>query len=144
MPVYECLTTVGTLDQLQRNQFAEALTRIHCEETGAPPDFVHIYFKELPEGHSFTAGRVARPTFIRAIIRKGRPQSVREAILKRASTLFEELTGASQMSIVLGVFDVPPSWGMEAGMILPETTQAHEDAWFEKVGQSKSVLPNNA
>jgi len=144
MPIYECLTTQGTLDQAKRKRFAEAVTAIHCEETNAPADFVHVVFPELPEGHSFTGGNGANPALIRGQVRAGRPPSVRNAIINRVFSLYEELTGADRMSILVAIIDVPASWAMEGGMILPEPIKAEEDAWFAEMAARKSPNPTRA
>lgn len=123
MPIYECLTTQGTLDQAKRKRFAEAVTAIHCEETNASADFVHVVFPELPEGHSFTGGNGANPALIRGQVRAGRPPSVRNAIINRVFSLYEELTGADRMSILVAIIDVPASWAMEGGMICPSQSK---------------------
>jgi phenylpyruvate tautomerase PptA (4-oxalocrotonate tautomerase family) len=138
MPIYECLTTKGTLEPSQRQRIAEQITAIHQEETGAPGDFIHVVFPELAEGHSYTAGRAAHPAIIRAHVRAGRPQSVREAMLRRIFAAYREITGASEMSILVALIDVPASWAMEGGMILPEPNKADENAWFEKIAERKA------
>ena len=60
MPIDEVLTIQGTVDDEQRRRPAEEVTTIHTEETGAPIDFVHVWFPELPEGRTFSGGRSAR------------------------------------------------------------------------------------
>lgn len=136
MPIYECLTTRGTLTDAQRGSFVESVTRIHCEETGAPKDFVHVLFPELEPGHLYSAGSRARTSIIRALVRAGRPPKVRQAIIQRLWDAYLALTGADVMSVVVAVIDVPASWVMEGGMILPEPNAADEAAWMAKVGRS--------
>lgn len=130
MPIYEVHTTTGTLDQVQRNRLAAEITRIHTQETGAPAEFVHVLYPELPPGHSHTAGTVATPHLIRAQIRAGRPMQIRHAIIKRLSDFYAELTGAPIMSIIVSVEDIPAQWAMEGGKILPEPTPEQESAWL--------------
>ena len=38
MPFYLCTTPSGSLGAGQRQQIAKEITRIHCDETGAPPE----------------------------------------------------------------------------------------------------------
>ena len=40
--------------------------------TGAPFEFVHVIFPELPDGRTFTGGTPSAPIFIRGSIRAGR------------------------------------------------------------------------
>jgi phenylpyruvate tautomerase PptA (4-oxalocrotonate tautomerase family) len=130
MPVYECLTTAGTLTQEQRSELAAEITTIHTEETGSPADFVHVVFPELPAGHAFTAGSVGAPAVIRGQIRAGRAESIRRAIITRVYAAYTRVTGAADLTVVVAVLDVPAQWAMEAGMILPEPTREEEEAWF--------------
>ena len=133
MPVYECLTTKGTLDERQRQSLAESITAIHTEETGAPAAFIHVIFPELEAGHAFTAGKRAAPAIIRGQIRAGRPQAMRHAMIRRIFDAYSELTGADAMAVIVALLDVPASWAMEGGQILPEPTREQEDAWFARL-----------
>jgi phenylpyruvate tautomerase PptA (4-oxalocrotonate tautomerase family) len=128
MPLYEILTTKGTLDVNKREKLAAHIVKVHTEETGSPADFVQVIFPELPAAHSYTAGSVATPHIIRAQIRAGRPITVRHAIIKRLFDFYSELTGADAMEIVIAVMDVPAQWAMEGGMIMPEPTREAEAA----------------
>jgi len=130
MPIYEVLTTQGTLDEDKRERLAAHITKVHSEETGGPTDFVHVVFPELPAGHSYSAGSIAAPTIIRAQIRAGRAMEVRHAIIRRVFDFYTELTGASAMGLLVTVLDVPAQWAMEGGMIMPEANPDAEQAWF--------------
>ena len=132
MPAYECLTTKGTLNESQRQSLAESITTIHTEETGAPASFVHVTFPELEVGHAFTAGKRATPAVIRGNIRAGRPQATRHTMLRRIFEAYTALTGADAMAVVVALIDVPASWAMEGGQILPEPVKEQEDAWLQK------------
>jgi len=133
MPIYEVLTTEGTLDADKREKLAAHIVKVHTEETGSPAAFVHVLFPELPPGHSFTAGTVAAPNIIRAQIRAGRPTTVRHAIIQRLFDFYSELTGAGGLEILVAVIDVPAQWAMEGGMIMPEPTREAETEWFAKL-----------
>lgn len=138
MPVYEVTTTQGTLDAEQRSKLAAEITKVHTEETGSPAAFVQVVFPELPAGHSYTAGTEATPAIIRGQIRAGRAPSVRHAIITRLFDFYAELTGASRMSILVAVLDVPAQWAMEAGYILPEPTPEEEAAWFARIETARA------
>lgn len=138
MPIYEVLTTEGTLDADQRQNLAAHIVKVHTEETGSPAAFVQVLFPELPAGHSYTAGTVATPHIIRAHIRAGRPITVRHAIIQRLFDFYSELTGARPMDILIAVVDVPAHWAMEAGMIMPEPTREAEAKWFAELEANQS------
>ena len=44
MPIYQCISPEGLLDESQRKNIAEEITRIHCDATGAPRSFVNVLF----------------------------------------------------------------------------------------------------
>lgn len=123
MPLYECHTTQGTLNAQQRSALAESITAIHCKETGAPAGYVHVLFTELEAGNSFTAGKRATPAIIRGQIRAGRPQAIRHAIIGQVSDAYIATTGADPHAVIVAVVDVPASWVMEGGQIMPEPGQ---------------------
>jgi len=61
-----------TLTDQQRAEIADGNTNAHVEITGAPFEFVHVTFPELPDGRTFTGGTPSAPIFIRGNIRAGR------------------------------------------------------------------------
>ena len=69
MPLYVCATPGSTLDGGQRLRIARALTRIHCELTGAPATFVHVVFDESKTAYS-----------VFGTIRAGRTEDVKSAL----------------------------------------------------------------
>ena len=131
MPFYQCLTTPGTLDADQRRTFAEQITKHHTEVTGAPADFVHVAFRETGPDELFTAGRPSTTTVIQGLQRAGRPDHMRTEMINRLAGSYYELTGKDPMEVLILVNDIPASWAMEGGMILPEPTPDAEAAWFD-------------
>ncbi|OGI61760.1 MAG: DNA-binding protein [Candidatus Muproteobacteria bacterium RBG_16_60_9] len=136
MPLYECLTVQGTLTSEQRRRIAEAVTSIHVEETGAPATFVHVTFPELAPQHAFTAAKNTNPALIRGAIRKGRPQSIRQALIRRIFDAYVGITGAPVMSVLVAIGEVSASSVMEGGEILPEPNKEEEDAWLAKTAKA--------
>lgn len=130
MPLYECTTPAGTLNNKTRQQLAEAVTEIHTSETGAPASFVNVIFPELPEGRGFNAGKVTPTAVIRGQIRAGRTMEKRHNIMHRIADTYVEITGADPLHLMVVVMDVPSAWIMEGGRIAPEPTPEAEKAWF--------------
>lgn len=130
MPLYEVLTVSGMLDARQREELALGITAIHCAETGAPAEFVHVVFPEMARGHAFTAGQRSAPAVIRGQVRAGRPPTVRQALLERISQLYAGITGAPAMEIVVAIIDVPASWAMEGGRVFSAPDPDAERAWL--------------
>ena len=56
-------------------------------------------------------------------IRAGRPQAIRHAIIGQVSDAYIAVTGADPHAVVVAVLDVPASWVMEGGQIMPEPGQ---------------------
>ena len=50
-------------------------------------------------------------------------------MMTRMSTLMCEVAGVSERDVIVALFDFPPHWGMEAGMILPPAQKEAEAAW---------------
>jgi phenylpyruvate tautomerase PptA (4-oxalocrotonate tautomerase family) len=53
VPIYQCISPEGLLDQSARGKLAEEITRIHCDATGVPPSFVNVMFIDVPDGRYF-------------------------------------------------------------------------------------------
>ena len=73
MPVYNCISPAGAVPMDVRPKIAKAFTDIHCDSTNAPRSFVHVFFKETPEGADSGYGT---PHYIDAGNRAGRPAEV--------------------------------------------------------------------
>jgi phenylpyruvate tautomerase PptA (4-oxalocrotonate tautomerase family) len=136
MPVYQCVVPAGALDPDQRTRVAETITTIHCEVTGAPPEFVNVVFTEPPAGAMFTAGKPSRTAIVAGNIRAGRPPEARRALLDRISDAWVEITGWGKQELVVSVADVPASWVMEKGMIMPEPGE--EEAWLRRLQEQQA------
>ena len=48
MPIYQCFSPEGLLDESVRGELAEEITRIHCDATGVPPSYVNVIFTDVP------------------------------------------------------------------------------------------------
>ncbi|MDG4668782.1 tautomerase family protein [Mycobacterium sp. 236(2023)] len=133
MPLYECATTEGALTDEQRAEIADGITRAHVDITGAPFEFVHVAFPELPAGRTFTGGKPASPILIRGNIRAGRTDEVRHELMRRIYEIVSTVTGIEPTRLLVAVADFPPNWAMEAGMILPATTPEAEQEFIAKL-----------
>ena len=61
MPIYQCISPEGLLDESARTKLAGEITRIHCDATGVPPSFVNVIFTDVPDGRYFVAGAADQP-----------------------------------------------------------------------------------
>jgi phenylpyruvate tautomerase PptA (4-oxalocrotonate tautomerase family) len=112
MPVYQCSVSPSRLDDAKRQQIASEITRIHCESTGAPPDFAHVLFVDAPE----SAGPGAS---VLGTIRAGRPDALKARMAAAIAEAVAKTIG-EEPGLVRVLLDVPASWVMEGGALLPE------------------------
>ena len=130
MPLYECMSTAGTLNQDQREQIADTITQAHCELTGAPVELVHVIFSDIPRGNSYSGGKRATPTV--GNIRAGRSDEVRHTLMNRIFNAYIDATGVDPKTVLVAVADYVPSWAMEGGLIMPDVTPESEEAWLNE------------
>ena len=129
MPMYQCQSPVGTVSESVRPEVVKEITRIHCENTGAPSSFVHVVFQDLPAGAQYTDNTVdVRTSTINGIIRAGRTVATRQQIMKEISAAWSRFTGQPQNQLVIRVFEVKSETVMEFGLILP--APGGEQAWM--------------
>jgi phenylpyruvate tautomerase PptA (4-oxalocrotonate tautomerase family) len=128
MPLYQCLSPEGLLDESTRENLAEEITRIHCDATGVPPSFVNIIFLDMPNGRYFVAGKPSPLSVLNCAIRVGRDLAIRQRILRDLSQMWTRLTGQPEGELLISLWENPPGNVMEAGLIFPEIGQ--EQQWF--------------
>ena len=129
MPVYSVTTPIGRLSQEQREKLAVGITTIHGEETGAPEPLIHVVFNAYPPDWAWSSCKPGAPNIINASIRAGRSEEVRVRMMSRMTDLMCEVAGVSKRDVIVGLFDFPPHWAMEAGMVIPPTQRSAEAAW---------------
>jgi phenylpyruvate tautomerase PptA (4-oxalocrotonate tautomerase family) len=123
MPVYHCSIPEAELDDAKRERIAREITRIHCEKTGAPPEFAHVLFADAPSG----AGVVGS-------IRAGRSAALRAEMQEAMVAAVAEALGRKAARVRVKLLEVPASWVMEGGAVMPEPGE--EAAWLARHGQS--------
>ena len=127
MPIYRCGAPAGSLDFDQRQAIARRFTDIHCESTGAPRSFVHVFFEDRDDGGYYMAGNN----------RAGRPTEVREALLDELCAALSEAVGVARESVGGHISESPAAWAMEAGEVLPEPGE-EGPAWFQSHAAASS------
>ncbi len=128
MPVYNCIAPAGRVSMEARRKIATAITDIHCESTNAPRSFVHVFFRETSDSDNGSSV-VETPYFIDGVNRAGRQADV---VLKLKSDLrkaYSELAGVPLDQVGASISEVPASWVMEGGAILPEPGEEGEE-WY--------------
>ena len=134
MPIYQCVAPEGAINHGLRGELARELTRIHCEITGAAPEFVQVVFLDLPAGAAFVNGGKSAMTNIVGYMRAGRPPEMREQLLQRINLAWSQLTSIPSAQLKITLFDVPANWIMQGGHMMPEI--GHDEEWLD---QTKAV-----
>jgi phenylpyruvate tautomerase PptA (4-oxalocrotonate tautomerase family) len=127
MPFYSCNVPAGSLTDSEKDDLAKAITRIHAEVTGGPPDLVHVIYNELAAADSYTAGEPSSDTIITAHIRAGRSDADKQRLLREVAGA-AAATGRPLDTIAVFIRDVLPKYIIESGEIVPELGE--EGAWL--------------
>ena len=132
MPLYN-IASRGSLNYETRKKAASAITDIHCGLTGAPPEFVNVFFME---GH-----RLKGDATINVIcnVRNGgnRNEELTENLRLKIRDGVAAATGIAPQRVSASLLGFPASWAMEGGEILPEPGE--EEAWLKRA-QSRERL----
>ena len=91
MPIYQCFSPEGLLDESARSSLAAEITRIHCDATGIPQSYVNVMFTDVPAGRYFVAGKPSGHSVISGAIRLGRDVGTRQRILRELSRTWTRL-----------------------------------------------------
>jgi len=119
MPIYQCFSPEGLLDESTRVKLAAEITRIHYDATGIPPSFVNVMFFDLPHGRYFVAGRPSPHSVVNGAIRFGRDLATRQRILRDLSQMWTRVTGQPEEELLVTLWENPAENAMEAGSIFP-------------------------
>ena len=122
MPLYICNAKPGLIDQATSHQIAKDITRIHCEITGAPPEFVHAFFFEESETRPLNGESV----MLLGSIRSGRTDEQKAQLVHQLTEAIRERSGICDDKIVVVTADTPANWVMEGGEIFPEPGEEAE------------------
>ena len=124
MPVYHCSISEAKLDDAKRRQIAGDITRIHCEKTGAPPDFAHVLFADAAAGAAAS---------VVGSIRAGRSASLKDEMAGAMAEAVAKSLGVEPGAVRVVLLEVPAAWVMEGGAVMPEP--GDEAAWLARHGQ---------
>jgi len=119
MPVYHCSIPEARLDDARRERIAREITRIHCEKTGAPPEFAHVLFADAADGAAVVGS-----------IRAGRSAALRAEMADAIAAAVADAAGLAPVRVTL--LEVPAAWVMEGGSVMPEPGE--EAAWLARHG----------
>ena len=130
MPTYVCSVLENSIDDHQKDAIAEAIARVHSEETGAPNFFCQIVFEEKKPSDRFLGPTPASgQIWVRADIRGGRTVEQRTRMETRMMEEISLVTRMSQEQIWVYLCNLEPTDMVEYGHVLPKPGQ--EKAWFD-------------
>ena len=128
MPLYMCNAVKSVIPEEAKREIAADITDIHCEITGAPRTFVHVFFFEdapqLPIN--------GKSVFLFGSIRAGRTGAQKSDLMGRMKASIFTHASVPMSDIIADTTDVPASWVMEGGDVLPEPGE--EEAWLATHG----------
>lgn len=132
MPTYVCSLAAGSVDDRQKAAIAEAITKIHNEETGAPRFFVQVVIEEKMPTDRFLGGSPAsEQIWIRGDIRAGRTEMQRNSMMLRIMREVAQITGAKEEGIWVYLCNLAPTDMVEYGHVLPQPGE--EAGWYDRL-----------
>ncbi|GJE44991.1 tautomerase family protein [Methylobacterium soli] len=130
MPTYVCSVRPGLLDERQKAEIAEAITRRHHEVTGAPTYFVQIVIDEKATADRYLGGQLANDQiWIRADIRAGRTVEQRSGLMLAIMRDVSRIAGVDETTIWVYLCNLEATDMVEYGHVLPAPGQ--EQTWFD-------------
>lgn len=123
MPLYRFITPIAATTPDRRAAIAAAVTQMHCDLTGAPPTFVHVFFTESADTNSAT------PHLLHAVHRAGRSDETKAELLSKARHAYATILDIDPEDVTARLDETPAKWIMEGGVVLPEPGE--EQQWLE-------------
>jgi phenylpyruvate tautomerase PptA (4-oxalocrotonate tautomerase family) len=137
MPTYFCTTIEGRLTAGQKREIAGAITRVHCEVTGAPSFFAQVIFQEVKPGNYFMGGAPLKhdQLFIYGHIRSGRAAVDKSRMIAlMAKAVGDAAKVEDRHSVWVYIGELPPRQMIEFGHLLPEA--GGEPAWTAALSEA--------
>jgi phenylpyruvate tautomerase PptA (4-oxalocrotonate tautomerase family) len=134
MPTYVCSVPEKSVDDRQKEAIAEAISRIHSEETGAPIFFAQIIIEEKKPDRFLGPLRASSQIWIRGDIRAGRTEAQRTRMMLRMMEEVSRITGVKDQDIWVYLCNLAPTDMLEYGHVLPKPGE--ETIWFDQLPKS--------
>jgi len=125
MPMYT-ISSVAPIQTAKRQPLAEMIMDVHCDLTGAPQTFVQVVLSfgvPLDNAHAIQ---------IFGNVRKGRTAEANETLRRKLKESAADLLKLSPSKIEVALSEVPASWVMEGGEVLPEPGEEDECSWLQE------------
>lgn len=125
MPLYTLSSRADLSAELQQ-QVAEQIVTTHCSLTGAPPTFVNVIFWQ-----HFPLAEPLRYHLFYAV-RKGREGAINQVLARSLVDDLCRILAIEHEELDVQVIEVPASWVMEGGHVLPEPGEEENCDWLSK------------
>lgn len=135
MPTYVCSVLENSVDDHHKGTIAEAIARIHSEETGAPIFFCQIVIEEKKPANRFLGpSRASSQIWIRGDIRGGRTDAQRTQMMLRMMDEVSRIATVKKEEIWVYLCNLAPTDMVEYGHVLPKPGE--ETAWLDGLPKS--------
>lgn len=125
MPLY-MVSTQNAIPPAQKEELANLIMNVHCGITGAPETFVNVLYTEnVPLADGVTLNIIGN-------VRKGRTGDMNETLQQEQKRRISELMNVPEFQMEVSLFEVPASWVMEGGEVLPEPGEEHLCEWLQE------------
>ena len=122
MPLYLCNAAKGAISDDAKPKIAADITRIHCDVTGAPPQFVHAFFVEEDVAPPLDG----KSAVLFGSIRANRTDAQKAQIIAEMRQSISTHAGIDLDAVGAMTTDVPASWAFEGGEVMPEPGEEAE------------------
>ena len=125
MPLY-MVSTQNSVPVEKRVELANLIMNVHCSITGAPETFVNVLFtKNVPLADGIVLNVIGN-------VRKGRTGEMNDTLRDEQRRQIASLMNVPEFQMELSLFEVPASWVMEGGEVLPEPGEEALCEWLQK------------
>ncbi|WP_252176996.1 hypothetical protein [Endozoicomonas sp. 4G] len=110
----------------KRQPLSKIIMDTHCRLTGAPETLVNVLFNQnipLKKGIAI---------HLQANVRKGRTPDMNERLSLEMQNNIARFFGIGASEVSVSMFEVPSSWVMEGGEVLPEPGEEASCEWLQK------------
>ncbi|WP_445360250.1 4-oxalocrotonate tautomerase family protein [Microbulbifer sp. EKSA005] len=119
MPLYT-ISTKRTLLDSEQQALVSAFTEAHCSITNAPAQFVQVVFSR---GVRLRSNSIVH---ILGSIRSGRSDKIKSELISAFVNSASQILSCPRSSCAVDLIDVPASWVIEGGAVMPEPGQEQE------------------
>jgi phenylpyruvate tautomerase PptA (4-oxalocrotonate tautomerase family) len=132
MPTYNVYVKAGTFNDDRKQKAAEAITRAHCNSTGAPGFYVQVIFNGLSDSNRYVGGRPFNDhIWIRGDVRTGRSAEQRKELMLEMIRDVSESVNCDKNSIWIDLCGIEPESILKYGQIFPPAGKEKE--WIENL-----------